>query len=88
MRVFVPHCAKPLPPRRRDKTGPVEPFSILGNWAASRVVGSSPRLLRELEFVGGSLKVGEGYNYPADDPLVTVKAAYLQLQEVAGRQRA
>jgi hypothetical protein len=61
----------------------VEPYLIFGQWPASRAVGSSPRLLRELDFVQATLQVPEGYQYPADDPLVAVKAAYLQLREVA-----
>jgi hypothetical protein len=61
----------------------VEPYKLFGQWPASRAVGSSPRLLRELDFVQAALQVPEGYAYPAEDPLVAVKAAYLQLQEIA-----
>lgn len=61
----------------------VEPYLIHGHWPASRTVGSSPRLLRELEFVQAALQVPEGYDLSTDDPLVAVKAAYLQLREVA-----
>jgi hypothetical protein len=61
----------------------VEPYLIFGRWPASRTVGSSLRLLRELEFVQSSLQVAAEYAYPSDDPLVAVKTAYLQLREVA-----
>jgi hypothetical protein len=36
-----------------------------------------------LQSVQAELRVPVGYEYPADDPLVAVKAAYLQLREVA-----
>jgi hypothetical protein len=61
----------------------VEPYLIFGRWPASRAVGSSPRLFRELKFVQAALQVAEGYDYPADDPLAAVKTAYLQLRDVA-----
>jgi hypothetical protein len=61
----------------------VEPYLIFGQWPASRPVGSAPRLLRELESVQAALRAPDAYDYPADDPLVAVKAAYLQLREVA-----
>ncbi len=61
----------------------VEPYLIFGQWPASRSVGSAPRLLRELESVQAELRVQAGYEYPAGDPLGAVKAAYLQLREVA-----
>lgn len=61
----------------------VEPYLIFGTWPASRTVGSSPRLLRELEFVQVALQVAEDYGYPLDDPLVAVKTAYFQLREAA-----
>src|SRR5262249_34986602 len=48
---------------------------------ASRSVGSSPRLLRELEWVQTELRVPDGYAHPVDDPMGVVKAAYLQLPE-------
>jgi len=61
----------------------VEPYKIFGHWPATRSVGSGVRLLQELDLVQGRLKVPEGYDYPQDDPLVAVKAAYLQLREAA-----
>ena len=61
----------------------VEPYMIFGRWPASRTVGSTPRLLRELDTVQAELRVPARYEYRADDPLAAVKAAYLQLREVA-----
>lgn len=66
-----------------ERLAEVEPYMIFGCWPASRSVGSSVRLLKELDFVQRHLRVPEGYDYPQDDPLVAVKAAYLQLREVA-----
>jgi hypothetical protein len=66
-----------------ERTVKVEPFLIFGRWPASRSVGSSPRLLRELDWVQRELNVPSGYEYPKEDPLITVKSAYLQLREVA-----
>lgn len=61
----------------------VEAYLIFGQWPGSRAVGSAPRLLRELDSVQSELRVPAEYSYPADDPLLAVKAAYLQLREVA-----
>jgi hypothetical protein len=61
----------------------VEPYLIFGQRPASRSVGSSPRLLRELELVQAALQDAKGCDKPVDGPLVTVKAAYVQLREVA-----
>ena len=61
----------------------VEPYKLFGHWPATRSVGSSVRLLRELDLVQERLGVLEDYDYAQDDPLVAVKAAYLQLREVA-----
>lgn len=66
-----------------ERVAEVEPPLIFGQWPASRSVGSAPRLLRELESVQAELRVPDGYDYQADDPLVAVKAGYLQLREVA-----
>jgi hypothetical protein len=66
-----------------ERVAEVEPYLIYGQWPASRSVGSAPRLLRELESVQAELRVPDGYEYPADDPLLPVKAAYLQLREAA-----
>jgi hypothetical protein len=60
----------------------VEPYSIFGQWPASRSVGSAPRLLRELVLVQSELQASEGRGPPADDLLAPVKAAYLQMREV------
>jgi hypothetical protein len=67
-----------------ERLAEAEPYLILGHWPASRSVGSSPRLARELALVGEHLRVPEGYDVPDDDPLAAVRAAYLQLTEVAG----
>lgn len=61
----------------------VEPYLIFNRWPAKRSVGSAPRLLRELALVQAELQVPDRYDYPQDDPLLSVKAAYLQLREVA-----
>jgi hypothetical protein len=61
----------------------VEPYLIFGNWPASRPVGSTPRLLRELDFIAAALQLSAGCDYPADHPLVAVKGAFLQLRKVA-----
>lgn len=61
----------------------VEPYKILDRWPATRSVGSSVRLLQELDFVQDRLQVPESYDFSQDDPLWPVKVAYLQLREVA-----
>jgi hypothetical protein len=61
----------------------VEPFLIYGHWPSAHSVGSSPRLLRELERVQEELQVSSDYQYPQEDPLIAVKTAFLQLREVA-----
>lgn len=66
-----------------ERVAEVEPYLIFGRWPASKSVGSATQLLRELEEVLAELRVPDGYEYPADDPLVAVKAAYLQLRKVA-----
>lgn len=66
-----------------ERLAEVEPYMIFGHWPATRSVGSSVRLLRELGAVQDQLRVPENYDYPQDDPLVAVKRAYFQLLEVA-----
>jgi hypothetical protein len=66
-----------------ERVAEVEPYLIYGQWPASRSVGSAPRLLRELESVQAELRVPDEFEYPEDDPLLPVKAAYLQLREAA-----
>jgi hypothetical protein len=61
----------------------VEPYTDFGQWPTFRSVGSSSRLLRELKLVQVELRVPDDYECPVDDPLVSVKAAYLQLRKVA-----
>lgn len=60
----------------------VEPYLIFGEWPAARDVGSAPRVRRELETVQSELRVPDRYDYPAADPLLAVRAAYVQLREV------
>jgi hypothetical protein len=62
-----------------DQMAMVEPYMIFGRWPASRSVGSTPRLLRALDRLRPEL----GDEYPPDDPLLPVKAAFRQLQQVA-----
>ncbi len=66
-----------------EKLVDVEPYLIFNQFPATRSVGSSPRLIRELDFVQVTLQVPEDYEYPGEDPLFDVKAAYLQLRAVA-----
>lgn len=61
----------------------VEPYLIFGHWPASRSVGSSVRLRRELDSVQERLGVAEGHDDPPDGPLAAVKTAYLQLRKAA-----
>ena len=63
--------------------GDVEPYKIFGQWPASHSVGSSPRLLRELDFVQEHLQVPDGDEYDQADPLSRVKEDYAQLREIA-----
>ena len=61
----------------------VGPHTIFGHWPAMRPVGSSVRLLRELDLVQERLQVSSTYDYSVDDALLAVKAAYLQMREAA-----
>ncbi len=61
----------------------VEPYMILGRWPAHRQVGSSLRLMNELEIIHEVLQTPCGYLRNNDDPLADVKVAYQQLREVA-----
>ncbi len=66
-----------------EQLAEVEPYLIFGQWPATRTVGSSSRLLRELDLIQIELKVPDDYEFSKDDPLVPVKWAYQQLKEVA-----
>jgi hypothetical protein len=66
-----------------DRVVQVEPYRIYGTWPATRSVGSSVRLVRELLAVQEHLGVGPDYEFPQDDSLLPVKQAFLQLREVA-----
>jgi hypothetical protein len=63
--------------------GDVEPYTIFGHWPASRPVGSTPRLLRELDSVQEHLQVPDDYKYDEKDPLNPVKQDYRQLRKAA-----
>lgn len=62
-----------------EKISQVEPYIIFGRWLATRPVGSSPRLLRELDFVqkrvasAGELRVLRGR--PASGCEASISAA-------------
>jgi hypothetical protein len=58
-----------------------EPYLIFGNWPATRSVGSSPMLRRELDRMQEDLQVPEPYDYSQDDPLIAVRAAYLTIRK-------
>lgn len=59
-----------------EKLAEVEPYMIFGHWPASRSVGSSVRLLRELDLIQEQLQAAEDDRDP-------VKVAYLQMREAA-----
>jgi hypothetical protein len=61
----------------------VEPYLMFGVRPSVRPVGSSPRLLRELDYVQQSLQAPEDGEILPDDPLFVVKDAYLQLRKIA-----
>ena len=61
----------------------VEPYLILGYHRTHKHVGSSVRLLRELDIVQSELQTPAGYLREANDPLWFVKLGYQQLREVA-----
>lgn len=60
----------------------VEPYLILGTWPASRYVGSSERLRRELTAIAGHLPAPSGEPTPDDSPLIAVRTAFRQLRNV------
>ncbi|WP_422929102.1 hypothetical protein [Singulisphaera sp. PoT] len=66
-----------------ERLAQVEPYKMFGHWPATRAVGSTPRLLRELERVQEVLQAPYPYDYSNDDPLVDVKAAYLHMKKTA-----
>jgi hypothetical protein len=66
-----------------ERVVPVETNMILGKLSATRPVGSSLRLLRELDFLQKVLKVPSGYQQVENDRLHPVKAAYIQLRTIA-----
>lgn len=61
----------------------VEPYLIFGRWPAYRYVGSSPRLLRELQALQSKLHLSDDGDVSAADPLFAVKDAYRQLRMMA-----
>jgi hypothetical protein len=67
----------------------VEPFTSWGRFVFKHSVGSSYRLLAELDSLARVLGTDERYEWTEGDPLAEVKAAFAQLYEVAkvsGRQ--
>ena len=69
-----------LLPCEFDRPVEAEPYLIFNHWPASHSVGSSPRLLRELE--GIAVHLGPTEEIPDDDPLFPVKIAFRQLKKV------
>ncbi len=63
----------------------VEPFTSWGNFVFRHSVGSSHRLLAELERLAQVLGTDEHYQWVEGDPLAEVKATFAQLFEVANR---
>jgi hypothetical protein len=61
----------------------VERYTIWDTWRFKRSVGSSLRLLADLEQLGQVLEVDEHYQWTQGDPLAPVKAAFAQLFEIA-----
>lgn len=61
----------------------VEPFTSWGRFVFKRSVGSSHRLLAELERLGQALGVDEHYEWSEGDSLAEVKSAFAQLQGIA-----
>jgi len=61
----------------------VEPFTSWGGFIFKHSVGSSHRLLSELERLAQVLGADEHYEWVEGDPLADVKAAFAQLLEVA-----
>lgn len=61
----------------------VEPFTSWGGYVFKHSVGSSYRLLAELERLGQVLGIDEHYEWVESDPLAEVKAAFAQFYEVA-----
>ena len=66
-----------------ERTVQVEPYLLAGRWPTARSVGSTTHLMRELEYLQSVLQLPDQYEYPTDDPLLSVKQAYIQLREIA-----
>ncbi|QDT56416.1 hypothetical protein Pan44_44700 [Caulifigura coniformis] len=66
-----------------EKVVQVEPYLILGYYPATHAVGSSPRLMKELDRIQVDLQAPADQRLDASDPLVDVKVAYLQLRDIA-----
>lgn len=64
----------------------VEPYM---NWVtpATRPVGSSVRLIAELDIIQEHLQVPENYAYPEHDPLLPVRAFYIKLRRAVELSR-
>jgi hypothetical protein len=70
-------------PAEFEHIAEVEPYLIFGRWPAIHQVGSSVRLLKELDLIQNNLQSPPADSLDPSDPLAAVKIAYLQLREVA-----
>lgn len=70
-------------PTDLDRVVYVEPYLIFGRFPAKKPVGSSIRLLKELERLANVLQVWGEYKWDERDPLAVVKAALSQLHLIA-----
>jgi hypothetical protein len=70
-------------PAEVERVVHVEPFTSWGNFVSKHPVGSSHRLLAELERLAQALGTDEHYQWVEGDPLAQVKAPFAQLFEVA-----
>lgn len=66
-----------------EKVTYTDPFTGYGSVTFQRAVGSSLRLLVELEKLNEHLQVPDEYRGEPDDHLASVKAAWVQLREMA-----
>ena len=70
-------------PAEMERVVYVEPFVAWGKFVFKNSVGSSNRLLKELQQLSGVLGVDDQYDWEEGDPLVEVKMAIAQLYKVA-----
>ena len=67
-----------------DRIIQVEPYRVFGAWPATRSVGSSVRLLRELGLLQEHLAVDDDYEFPQHDLLLPVKRAFFSCGKLRG----